>query len=83
VVLNRAMTVKEQLIQEIEQAPDFLLQEVLDFFLFIKLRLSQRSGSTSAHILTPKRRIRGSAKGQIWISPDFDEPLQDFKEYME
>jgi antitoxin (DNA-binding transcriptional repressor) of toxin-antitoxin stability system len=23
----------------------------------------------------PKRRQRGSAKGQIWISPDFDEPL--------
>jgi hypothetical protein len=24
----------------------------------------------------------GSAKGQIYISPDFDEPLEDFKEYM-
>jgi antitoxin (DNA-binding transcriptional repressor) of toxin-antitoxin stability system len=31
----------------------------------------------------PKRRHRGSAKGQIWISPDFDEPLEDFREYME
>ena len=25
----------------------------------------------------------GSAKGKIWISPDFDEPLEEFKEYME
>lgn len=26
----------------------------------------------------------GSAKDKIlWISPDFDEPLEDFKEYME
>ncbi len=25
----------------------------------------------------------GSAKGQIWISEDFDEPLEEFKEYME
>lgn len=24
----------------------------------------------------------GCAKGQIYISPDFDEPLDDFKEYM-
>ena len=24
----------------------------------------------------------GSAKGKIWISPDFDEPLEDFKDYM-
>lgn len=32
---------------------------------------------------TTKRRQRGSAKGQIWMSPDFDEPLEDFREYME
>ena len=31
----------------------------------------------------PKRRQRGSAKGQIWMAADFDEPLDDFKEYME
>ena len=24
----------------------------------------------------------GSAKGQIWISEDFDEPLEDFEDYM-
>jgi prevent-host-death family protein len=30
-----------------------------------------------------KRRQRGSAKGQIWMAPDFDEPLEDFREYME
>ncbi|MGK7946575.1 MAG: DUF2281 domain-containing protein [Microcystaceae cyanobacterium] len=30
-----------------------------------------------------KRRQCGSAKGQIWMSPDFDEPLEDFREYME
>jgi prevent-host-death family protein len=26
---------------------------------------------------------RGSAKGKVWMSEDFDEPLEDFKEYME
>ena len=32
----------------------------------------------------PKGRLKpGSAKGQIlYISPDFDEPLDDFKDYM-
>lgn len=29
-----------------------------------------------------KRRQRGSAKGQIWLSPDFEEPLADFQEYL-
>ena len=26
---------------------------------------------------------RGSAKGKVWMSDDFDEPLEDFKAYME
>ena len=25
---------------------------------------------------------RGSAKGKVWMSDDFDEPLEDFQEYM-
>jgi hypothetical protein len=39
------MRTKDQLIQEIDQAPDFLLEEVLNFFLFLKLRLSERSAT--------------------------------------
>jgi hypothetical protein len=35
-------TAKEQLIQELDQTPDFVVQEVLDFLLFIKIRLKQR-----------------------------------------
>jgi antitoxin (DNA-binding transcriptional repressor) of toxin-antitoxin stability system len=31
----------------------------------------------------PKRRQRGSARGQIWMAADFDEPLEAFKEYTE
>ncbi len=25
----------------------------------------------------------GSARGRVWMSPDFDAPLEDFKEFME
>jgi antitoxin (DNA-binding transcriptional repressor) of toxin-antitoxin stability system len=25
----------------------------------------------------------GSARGKIWMAPDFDAPLEDFEEYME
>jgi antitoxin (DNA-binding transcriptional repressor) of toxin-antitoxin stability system len=25
----------------------------------------------------------GSAKGKIWIAPDFDAPLEEFREYVE
>ena len=30
----------------------------------------------------PKYRQAGTMKGMIWMSDDFDEPLEDFKEYM-
>ena len=37
-----------------------------------------------AKISPIKRSLkRGSAKGKVWISDDFDEPLEDFQEYME
>lgn len=35
------MTLKEQLLQEIEQAPDALVPQLLDFFLFLKERYSE------------------------------------------
>src|SRR5688500_15887778 len=31
----------------------------------------------------PKRRNLGDWRGRIWVAPDFDAPLDDFKEYME
>ena len=30
----------------------------------------------------PTRPRFGSAKGQVWMSDDFDEPLDDFNDYM-
>lgn len=30
-----------------------------------------------------KRRHAGTAKGDFWMSPDFNAPLDEFKEYME
>jgi hypothetical protein len=48
------MGTKEQLIEEINQAPDFLVEEVLNFFLFLKLRLSERSNETQ-YTIEPSR----------------------------
>ena len=31
---------------------------------------------------SPRSEIFGALKGQIWMSDDFDEPLEEFKEYM-
>ena len=37
------MKVKEQLIQEIEQSPDFIAAEVLNFLLFLKFRINEKN----------------------------------------
>lgn len=49
--------------------------------------LVQRNGTAEKHLteaLQQKKPQRpfGSAKGQMIIMPDFDEPLEEFKEYM-
>jgi antitoxin (DNA-binding transcriptional repressor) of toxin-antitoxin stability system len=35
-------------------------------------------------VALPKRQRRqpGSARGKVWMAPDFDGPLEDFEEYM-
>ena len=34
-------------------------------------------------IRAKKPRKAGSARGQVWMSDDFDDPLEDFADYME
>lgn len=63
------MTSKEQLIQEIEQAPDDLVEEVLNFLLFTKTRQNQQgtnSESTkSLEIKQPEQQSEKKSK-RIW-----------------
>lgn len=58
---------------KINALPDDLKSEVNDFVDFL---MSKKMPQTS------KKRKAGFLKGQIEISPDFNEPLSDFKEYM-
>ncbi len=62
------------LLQKIRLLPDKLKKEVDDFtdFLLKKHGLAEKKK-------TPKF---GSHPGVFKIAPDFDEPLEEFKEYM-
>ena len=51
--------------------------EVLHFVRFLKEK--QVKGQPEPE---KKDREPGSMKGKIWISPDFDEPMEEFKDYM-
>jgi hypothetical protein len=63
-----------QLYSKISVLPSDLQSEVNDFVDFL---LSKKKKDAKA-----KKPVYGCAKGEIYISKDFDEPLEDFKEYM-
>ena len=63
-----------QLYSELSSLPDDLKKEVRDFIQFLK---------TKSRIQQPtKQRKFGAAKGFFKMRADFDEPLEDFKDYM-
>ncbi len=64
-----------QLYTKLCTLPPALKGEVSDFVDFL---LSKKKKAVKA-----KKPKFGYAKGQFKMSPDFDEPLDDFKEYME
>jgi hypothetical protein len=68
------MILKKQLIEEIEQIPESKLAEIYDLIHYFRIGLTQEKPK-----ITPKF---GCAKGMFKMSDDFDEPLEDFKDYM-
>ena len=59
---------------KINLLPSNLKSEVNDFIEFLL-----KKNKTKQNKLVPKF---GCAKGKIYTSPDFDEPLDDFKDYI-
>ncbi|MFM9948359.1 MAG: DUF2281 domain-containing protein [Saprospiraceae bacterium] len=72
------------LYSKIELLPEHLKKQVLDYIEFLlsregKGQLLQQQPETPGFKAKPGF---GGAKGMFVMSPDFDEPLEDFKEYM-
>lgn len=61
-----------ELYKQILSLPPDLKIEVLELIASLKLKAS----------LKPKDRQFGCAKGLIEMKPDFDEPLENIREYM-
>lgn len=59
--------------KEIESLPDNLKSEVVDFIAFLKTK------KTASKLKSPKF---GSLKGKIKIHPNFDDPMDEFKDYI-
>lgn len=63
------MNTKDLLLREIEQVPEFLLTEVLDFLQFIKAKHLEQN--TQISILSE------SSLAKDWLKPEEDEAWQD------
>ena len=62
------MSTKEELINEIEEAPEPLLSEVLDFVHFLKAKTLRERLDTAI--------ISESSLGKDWLDPEEDEAWQ-------
>ena len=62
---------------KISLLPDSLKSEINDYIDFLREKKLKKK-------VTPKKHPKaGCMKGTFKMSSDFDEPLEDFKEYME
>lgn len=65
------------LYNKLSSLPDQMKSEVADFIDFL-ITKAKREKQTAGK---PRPEF-GSGKGMFVIGPDFDEPLEDFKDYM-
>jgi hypothetical protein len=59
---------------KISALPNNLKREVSDFVEFLQIK--------NGKSLQKKKRVFGYVKGSVTLKPGFDDPLEDFKEYM-
>jgi hypothetical protein len=66
------------IISQLYQLPENLKVEVLHYIAFL---IKEHTNQVSL-VRKPKKRTFGSAKGKYQLVPDFEAPLNDFKDYM-
>ena len=69
---------KELIIDKISNFSSEKLKMALSYIIFL-----DQQKETETTTKKPFSKSRGIFKGQIWMSDDFDEPLEEMKEYME
>lgn len=68
------------LVKEAQGLPEELIMNAVTYLRFLKFTMENAKPQTLPE--KKKKRKAGLLKGLIKISDDFDEPLDDFEEYM-
>tara|TARA_B100001245_G_C22628436_1_gene309643 strand:+ start:183 stop:389 length:207 start_codon:yes stop_codon:yes gene_type:complete len=63
-----------KLLSEFHDLPEEEQNQVIDFIAFLKSKAQSKKEI--------KQRRFGVLDGKVWMSEDFDEPLEEFTEYM-
>mgnify|MGYP001111046059 CR=1 FL=1 len=66
------------LVKRIEELPTDQQQQVEGFVAFLESQYNKKSKSLAKR----RRANRGMAKGKVMMSESFNEPLEDFEDYM-
>jgi hypothetical protein len=78
-------TATKNIIHKLETLPESMVNEVEDFIDFLKAKHSKsfpKSKSEEKNIVEEPKSLYGAAKGLFIIPKDFNDPLDDLKEYM-
>lgn len=72
--------IQPAIIEKLEALPTSLQTEVLHYIEFLSERYVDQKNVSNSRV--KKRDAFGVWQGKIWMSDDFDEPLEDMKDYM-
>ncbi len=74
---------KSEILQKLDELPFEAQQEALNFIEMLVARYVDPQLEPQSEDEPPKRRrLAGAWAGKVWMADDFDEPLEEFKEYM-
>lgn len=77
------MTIEAAILKNVEKLPDIVKKAVLLYTEFLASQYAKEE-LEEAQVKPEKKRLAGSLKGTfvLPLPEDFDEPLDDFKDYM-
>ena len=78
-------TATKNIIHKLETLPESMVNEVEDFIDFLKAKHSKsfpKSESEKTNIVEEPKSLYGAAKGLFIIPKDFNDPIDDLKDYM-
>lgn len=68
--------------EKLKTIPDEYLDDVYNYLELLEYKILYKKQNELPHKKFPNRRPGILKDPSFYMSPDFDEPLEDFKEYM-